>query len=155
MEIAARAILKGDTVNIELKNIKYASFASHETDCFSATVYIDGKKAGTVENDGQGGSNNYHPWTVYESLAAHCETIPPDMAGNKVSPDEIIGNLLNAWFIKKDRQKLCKGNTVFRIPGKTYNEGEWSQIKQPFDMTVKLFLIGRYGPAVDILNERI
>ena len=44
---------------ISLKNIKYAAFASHETHCFEATVCLDGDRACKVENDGQGGSDNY------------------------------------------------------------------------------------------------
>lgn len=48
-------------MEITLKNIKHSEFASHETHCFEATVYIDGKRAFGVENDGQGGPNNYFP----------------------------------------------------------------------------------------------
>ena len=44
---------------ITLRNIKHAAFASHETHCFEATVCLDGDRACKVENDGQGGSDNY------------------------------------------------------------------------------------------------
>lgn len=42
-------------MNIELKNIKYSQFASHETNCYQASIYVDGRKAGAVDNDGHGG----------------------------------------------------------------------------------------------------
>ena len=48
-------------MEITLKKIKYSAFASHETHCFEATVYVDGKRAFGVENDGHGGLNSYFP----------------------------------------------------------------------------------------------
>lgn len=47
--------------SITLKNVKYAEFASEETACFDATVYVDGKRFCTVSNRGQGGPNDFHP----------------------------------------------------------------------------------------------
>lgn len=44
-------------MKIELKNIKSHSSMSEETNAFSATLYVDGVKAGFVSNDGRGGSN--------------------------------------------------------------------------------------------------
>lgn len=41
-------------MKVELKNIKIAKFASEETLCFEATIYIDGKRSGTVKNNGWG-----------------------------------------------------------------------------------------------------
>ena len=31
-------------MKIEIKHVKYSQFASRETNCFEATVYIDGKR---------------------------------------------------------------------------------------------------------------
>jgi hypothetical protein len=42
-------------MNIELKNVKHSEFASHETNCFEATIYVDGKKAGEAHNNGCAG----------------------------------------------------------------------------------------------------
>lgn len=81
-------------MEITLKNVKHAEFMSHETECFQAAVYIDGEKAGTVSNDGHGGANLYVPEALYLRLREHCQTIPPDMAGGRVTPDEVIGNIL-------------------------------------------------------------
>ena len=47
-------------MKITLKNLKVAKFMSQETTCFQATVYVDGKKAGTAENEGHGGCTNVH-----------------------------------------------------------------------------------------------
>jgi hypothetical protein len=61
---------------IELKNLKHSDFASQETYCFEANVYIDGKKAGIVSNQGCGGSHSYHPNTLYQTLKAEAEKLP-------------------------------------------------------------------------------
>ena len=44
-------------MKLELKNIKHSEFASEETHCYQATLYVDGKKMAEVRNDGQGGSD--------------------------------------------------------------------------------------------------
>ena len=45
---------------LTLKNIKHAEFASQETHCFEATIYLHGKPAIKVENDGRGGADNHY-----------------------------------------------------------------------------------------------
>jgi len=47
---------------IEMKNISYYARGSEETPCYNATVYINGKKAVEVSNDGHGGSDRQHTW---------------------------------------------------------------------------------------------
>ena len=44
---------------ITLKSIKHTEWASQETHCFQAVIYLDGKRALNVENDGRGACNNY------------------------------------------------------------------------------------------------
>ena len=45
---------------LELKAIKHAEFASHETHCYEATVYFNKKTIGWVNNDGFGGSDTFN-----------------------------------------------------------------------------------------------
>lgn len=47
---------------IEMKNISYYARGSEETPCYNATVYINGKKAVEVSNDGHGGSDRQHTY---------------------------------------------------------------------------------------------
>ena len=42
-------------MKLTLKNVKVNKAMSEETHCFSATIYKDGKKVGTVCNRGHGG----------------------------------------------------------------------------------------------------
>jgi len=46
---------------IELKNLKVAEFASEETTCYEATVYVDGKRFCIASNQGHGGESSHDP----------------------------------------------------------------------------------------------
>lgn len=48
-------------MNVTIKNLKYSEFASEETDCFEATVYVDGKRLCIASNDGKGGATHFRP----------------------------------------------------------------------------------------------
>ncbi|TVS08238.1 MAG: hypothetical protein EA417_23180 [Gammaproteobacteria bacterium] len=45
--------------HIEIRNLKTAAFASQETLCFSARVYVDGKPFCEARNEGSGGPNMF------------------------------------------------------------------------------------------------
>ena len=44
-------------MKLELKNIKHTSWASEETHCYQASLYVDGKPVAIVSNDGRGGAD--------------------------------------------------------------------------------------------------
>lgn len=50
-------------MNLELKNIKHTAWASEETNCYQASLYLDGKPLAIVDNDGRGGCDRQdaHP----------------------------------------------------------------------------------------------
>jgi len=50
-------------VKLEVKNISHYARGSEETPCYNATVYINGKKAVEVSNDGHGGSDRQHTYS--------------------------------------------------------------------------------------------
>ena len=60
----------GRATNIEIKNLKLNKHFSQETHCFTATVYIDGKRAFSTENEGRGGPNNYYPYGKTQKAGA-------------------------------------------------------------------------------------
>lgn len=109
-------------MKIELKNIKHAAFASEETDCFTATVHIDGKKEGTVSNAGKGGSNDYHPFGLYQKLKEYANTLPEIEYGKnedgtprtmKNDPDILIGDIFGEWISRKELRRLTNGKVAF------------------------------------------
>ena len=48
-------------MKLEMKKIKFAAFASQETNCYEATVYKDGKPWALVGNEGHGGPDFQYP----------------------------------------------------------------------------------------------
>lgn len=47
-------------MKLELKNVKIHPDMSEETTCFSATLWVDGKRAASCRNDGRGGSTDVY-----------------------------------------------------------------------------------------------
>jgi len=112
-------------MHIELKNIKEMKSLSEETPCFTATVYIDGKKAGEVSNHGQGACNDYHPRTLYARLQAHADTLPTysayGMDGLKVDADHLIFDAMEAVETQKAIARALKTRVIFiKADGKVY-----------------------------------
>ena len=108
-------------MKITLKNIKHSEFASHETHCFQASIYVDGKRSGMVENNGHGGCNDEH-WddsSVMDAVYDYVKTLPPvevEWSDGTIpqSFDTIIGELVNDWLVAKDvKREMRKGLIVF------------------------------------------
>ena len=53
-------------MKLELKSIQYSSFASQETSCYQAKLYVDGKPFATVGNEGCGGCDYQHSLTKHD-----------------------------------------------------------------------------------------
>tara|TARA_R110000822_G_scaffold250108_2_gene377452 strand:+ start:533 stop:1048 length:516 start_codon:yes stop_codon:yes gene_type:complete len=118
-------------MKITLKNIKHAKFASRETYCFTANIYVDGKRRGTVENDGRGGCNNER-WddgafgkTVYEYIKTLPE-LPLPWDETKTMPqsfDLMISLLVTDWLTAKElKTEMRKGLLILDSKCK---EGEY------------------------------
>lgn len=107
-------------MKIELRNVKHAEFASQETNCFRATVYVDGEKAGEANNEGCGGPTSVRPRELEERLNAHGKTLPKksfgeDLGGGEYEQDAetIINDLLCAWLLGRDLKRLLARKIVF------------------------------------------
>lgn len=114
------------SVNLELKNIKYAAFNSHETDCFEATIYKDGKRWCFASNDGRGGEtmlyalNDGSPSelrreieTINAGLGEKTEKISGKNYTFKLTVEMLVNNLLTEHLIEKDIKSLLKRRICF------------------------------------------
>lgn len=108
-------------MKIELKNVKYAAFASEETSCFEASVWVDGKKAGTVRNDGHGGPNWIEPMSLQERVNEYAKTLPPmrlEVSGTVHeighNADSFMSTLLEDYLQEKELRKLLNAHLVGR-----------------------------------------
>ena len=110
----------GGGAKIELKNFKHSDFASQETYCFEASVYIDGKKAGTVSNQGCGGCHSYHPNTLYQILAKEAAKLPhhewrlnDQVLSVAPDADTIISELVTEALTAKDLKSGMRRRILF------------------------------------------
>lgn len=116
-------------MKIELKNIKYAAFASEETSCYEATLWVDGKKIGHVSNDGRGGCDNFNgDHAAYKVVDQWCISNLPARQYTKEKDgfdgihetdlETLCGTLLEDHLIAKDMTKVMINNVLFHIPGR-------------------------------------
>lgn len=141
-------------MKIELRGVHFSERMSDETNCFSAMVWIDGRKAGEVMNHGTGGPNEYFFDT--KELVAYAKTLPArvtDYGTFAVDADEIIDDLFQEWLDAKELKRLTAGRTTFKL--KSDKEGEYRTIKVPFSPEQKAKVVAKYGDRIDFfLNER-
>lgn len=119
-------------MKIELRNVKHAKFASEETECFEATVVLDGVVAGKVSNDGHGGSDMFHPYALQERLDAYGKTLPEKTITSMTNDDgtpytyaqdaeSLVGDVLADWLTRRDLKRLMRTRVLFvRTDGKLY-----------------------------------
>jgi len=126
-------------MNIELKNIKYASFASHETNCYSATIYVDGKKAGAVDNYGHGGCDNIH-WDDHifgqtvEDWAASQPKIQTEYGELSYDLELLFGQLVDQWLLTKELNRNLKKGLLVR--DSDTKSGSWRIFTSALSQTI-------------------
>ena len=109
-------------MKLELKNLQHSKFASHETHCFEAKLYINGVFSAQISNDGQGGSN-YVWWEkgvpisekeLEEYLTTNVDTLDPthnkEWSNLKYDLEIWVGN--RKFSLKRER-KYGNGNPIF------------------------------------------
>lgn len=157
-------MLNTNSHGVTLKCFKFAAFASEETNCFEADVYINGKKAGAVHNDGHGGCNFYHPWTLQTQLNDIASKLP-DLVDDKylidgapmvlkMDADLLIDDLVSTLLVERDVKRLVKDKIAMVCA-----DGQIRQTKKlPATQMQALLAMGqeallkRWTDAVKILN---
>jgi len=107
---------------IELKNLKHFAAGSQETHCYTATIYVDGKRFASVENNGHGGCDNVHPfeggYEVVRELEARIKaTFPREVSeyfpeGMEASLESVCCDLVNDLLFAKDWKSKLKRRIV-------------------------------------------
>jgi len=125
-------------MKVELKNLKHSEFASHETNCFEATVWLNGKRAFYARNDGGGGADFYAPLDnqdrgefngLLNDLINHCLTLPKwgsEFGGEDdmdVTPEILIGNIIDEMLDTKKLKKSLKKKVLFINENGIYQTG--------------------------------
>jgi hypothetical protein len=122
-------------MKIELKNVKHSEFASQETDCFQASIYVDGKKRGMAENGGYGGCTMISPNELAREIQAYAITLPPHESKYGTIPmdaEMLIGDLLTDHLIARDLKRAMAKKVLFvKDDGHLYE----SKITIPIDLS--------------------
>ena len=114
--------LVGNKTPITLKNIKYSSRYSKATHLFQATIYMDGKRAMKVSNDGKGELNQYYHTRgqshhEFKRQFERAIKIAADYAEEKTPTsyllDELVNDLMNEYFALKQMRNKMKTKTIF------------------------------------------
>lgn len=150
---------------VTVKNVKEAKFMSKETRCFTASVYFDGKRVGTAENQGRGGSTSIFPVKgkikEFETAAEWALAQPPqewevDWKDEpmivKSDLELIVDDLVAKYLDEKDWKRRCKNKTYFRLEGD--EEGHYRTVNHPYDQSVKEWMNQKYDSVIEVVNER-
>ena len=126
--------LVGNKNPITLKNVKFSEWASEETHCFQATIYMYGKRTMKVSNDGQGAPNQYYHTNgqsseefkrqfeqaikigenyINDSREEGWEEWIIKLAGTSELLDWLIGDLMNEHLTLKEMRAKMKTKTIF------------------------------------------
>jgi len=157
---------------IEMKAIKYSEFASEETHCYQAKIYMNGKAWIQVDNDGRGGADRQSPMDIHAEWGKQIKDInqrlqiehEPEIykyEGNdgklktatmKVDLEIWCGNQLTKWLRVRRLKNLMRTKLLF-VKNKTKPDGLYSYKKTKFsDGTTKMLL--REYPDGMVLNSQ-
>jgi hypothetical protein len=107
---------------ITLTKLKINRALSEETECFSATICLDGKPIGTCGNRGHGSDNEYF-WTDREAgkrLREYAQSLPDSEYEGMTLPmdlDILIGDIMEEIEVEKQHRRWCKTKLVYRLKG--------------------------------------
>ena len=111
-------------MKIELKNIKHSPSLSEETACYSASLYVDGKKIGVVSNQGHGGPDMFQgDRSKYEEANNWVKAnMPPLDTPYSDEPLEmdielLCGELFDDWVAAKKLRTIMRSRVLIIKPG--------------------------------------
>jgi len=143
---------KNNKPAITLKSIKVHHGLSQETHAYTATIYVDGKRFGTVENAGHGGCYKVHPDSRNYSDVSKLEgriasTYFPE---GVESLESLCCKLVNTHNVRKELRRLMGRKLVARKNG-TSEIYEWNLKRKPMQNDFSKWE-ERFGDDYTLLN---
>lgn len=153
-------------MKLEMKAIKHSEFASQETYCYEAKLYVDGEPFAIVSNDGHGGADMQYPvkgfkgdfharlkevenWLSENHPPVSVSDIAPDMEPMKMTLELWCGQQVSDFLARKDMKRICRGHIVGKMAdGKIY---QWKRVHDRY--AEQMAAIRAKHPDVQILNE--
>ena len=146
-------------MKLELKNIKHSEFASHETFCYEANLYVNGKPFAHVSNDGQGGADYLYrddrfldgeAWNkCYALVKIHCADKfrwELDDGWREGTIETACHELMTDYLIRKDLNKALKepcyldGNQIVSYNVSSKRPNIFDQIRRQLEKPDLVFL---------------
>jgi hypothetical protein len=108
-------------MKLAVKNVKIHDDISTDSMCFSASLYADGKRVGTIRNDGRGGSNRYEfARRANDRVAEFVAKLPVQQ-----DIDSVITQLVIDFDERRRVARMTRKTTYFRVKGEKYPAREW------------------------------
>jgi hypothetical protein len=97
-------------VRVELKRLQIYERMSEETTAFNADVWIDGKKAGTADNNGHGGNTNVRidDRALAAALREHGRTLMPAEYKSTPGDEWVVDDLVEKARAAKEAARVAK-----------------------------------------------
>ena len=121
-------------MKLELKRVEYSERLSEETSAFAADLWINGKKAAYVKNDGRGGCTDYRAYDpsfrpLLKQAEDFCLALPSVKYNNNGNEYDFdmnlefkIDTLFNEWLDNKDFKKKL----IYRTKDGAKMECRWT-----------------------------
>lgn len=104
---------------VTIRNYKPVDALSEETLAFTATIYLDGKRAGEASNHGRGAANRYHfsDHEQYKAFLVYTESWGQANGVTVEAADALIGKLCEDYELTREARALLnlRTNTVILI----------------------------------------
>lgn len=113
-------------MNIELRNVRHSPSLSEDGYAFTADIWVDGVKAGTAANSGQGGATHVHQHELEKRMNAHAATLPdwvldppgaPEPLSIKMTAEHIVDRLLDDHLLLKQYRRLMAKRIMYTKVG--------------------------------------
>ena len=157
----------------ELRKVTEYAGLSRDSIAFNAELWIDGKLAAHVEDDGHGGAPHFRYVdrmhgksefeAVFDAWVAAMPPIPPDQWDidngftdpTAMNPELWIGGELLRVELEKVTKRKCARNTLFRLVGDGADEYRTFQPARKYTPAFAAQLREKHGEnLLEILNER-
>ena len=151
-------------MKLQLKAIKHTEWASEETHCYQASLYIDGKPVAIVSNDGHGGGDRdyAHPKfkgdyrATMKAVHEYFKSLPNTDACN-LFPDGMAqqleywcGDQVNQWLSERELKRKMKSYVLIQLK---YKEGIYQTKYHPTTTKGEWVINKQAGETRRILND--
>lgn len=143
--------MKVGNYEFALKGIKHFAAGSDETECFVATLYVNGKKLAACENEGRGGPTSVHFYFLEtqelgREIEAFLKTQPkirPEGYDFELDLDleYIVDDLLSKHLQAKEHQKMMRKTEkalLFQDKEGGHDIISWQNKKLTIDTVLKM-----------------